>query len=223
MTRSFDLAAARLDVPADVVRAEATVLSHSERRRADRFAFASDRTRFIVARATLRHLLAQRLGVQPTDIEFVYGEQGKPALSARFEDANLSFNVSHSDDLAVFAFSSAGDIGVDVEAVRWFADSDDVAARVFSAAERQAYAALDSLHRPVGFFNCWTRKEAFIKALGDGLDRSLDSFDVSLAPDEPAKILRVEDTPGERCGWSVESFVPAPGFVAAVVIENHGL
>ena len=223
MTKPFDLAAARLDVPADVVRAEATILSNFERQRADRFAFASDRTRFIVARATLRRLLAQRLEVRASDIEFVYGEQGKPALSARFEDSNLSFNVSHSDDLAVYAFSYVGEIGVDVEAVRWFADSDDVAARVFSPAERQAYAALDSLLRPVGFFNCWTRKEAFIKALGDGLDRSLDSFDVSLAPDEPAKILRVEDTPGERCGWSVESFVPAPGFIAAVVIENHGL
>lgn len=223
MAKPFDLAAARLDVPGEVVREEAAVLSDSERERAGRFVFVSDCTRFIVARATLRRLLAKRLAVKPEDIEFVYGEQGKPALGARFEDSKLFFNVSHSDDLAVYAFSSAGEIGVDVEAVRWFADSDDVAARVFSPAERQAYAALDPLYRPAGFFNCWTRKEAFIKALGDGLDRSLDSFDVSLAPDEPARILRIEDTPGERCGWSVESFVPAPGFIAAVVVENHGL
>ena len=223
MSKPFVLAATRLDASADVVRAEAELLSSSERERAGRFAFECDRSRFIIARATLRRLLAIRLDARPADIEFVYGEQGKPALSSRFDDSNLSFNVSHCDDLAVYAFSSAGEIGVDVEAVRWFADSDDVAARVFSPAERQAYAALDPIERPLGFFNCWTRKEAFMKALGDGLQRALDSFDVSLAPDEPAKILRVENTPGERCGWSVESFVPAPGFIAAVVIENHGL
>jgi 4'-phosphopantetheinyl transferase len=223
MPKHFDLAAARLDVSAEVVRTEATVLSDFERQRASRFAFDSIRTRFIVARATLRRLLAKRLGAQPADIEFVYGEQGKPALGARFEDSNLFFNVSHCDDLAVYAFSSAGEIGVDVEAVRWFADANDVAARVFSSAEQKAYAALHPLLRPLGFFNCWTRKEAFIKALGSGLQRPLDSFDVSLAPDEPAEILRVENTAGNSCGWAMESFVPAPGFVAAVVTENHGL
>lgn len=223
MARPFDLATTRLDVPAEVVRSEATVLSDCERQRAARLAFESDRTRFIIARATLRRLLALRLGARPAAIEFRYGEQGKPKLGAHFEHAPLSFNVSHCDDLAVYAFSSAGEIGVDVEAIRWFAGSDDVAARVFSPAERQAYAALDPIDRTAGFFNCWTRKEAFIKALGDGLRRPLDSFDVSLAPDEPPKILRIEHTPGNRCGWSVESFVPAPGYIAAVVVENHGV
>jgi 4'-phosphopantetheinyl transferase len=223
MTTPFDLVATRLDAPPEVVRAEAAVLSDSERQRADRFAFETGRRRFIIARATLRRLLAARLGARPADIEFAYGEQGKPALGAGFAGSNLQFNISHCDDFAVYGFSTVGEIGVDVEAVRWFADAAEVAARVFSPAERQAYSALDPLQQPIGFFNCWTRKEAFIKAAGDGLQRSLESFDVSLAPDEPAKILRVDNTSGERCGWSVASFVPAPGFVAAVVIENHGL
>jgi len=89
-----------------------------------------------------------------------------------------------------------------------------------SRRENEAYLAVDPRDKPFGFFNCWTRKEAFIKALGDGLHHPLDRFDVSLAPGEPAMILRVENTPGEHCGWRVESFSPAPGFVAAVVTES---
>jgi 4'-phosphopantetheinyl transferase len=96
----------------------------------------------------------------------------------------------------------------------------DIAARFFSRRENAAYQALDPRDKPIAFFNCWTRKEAFIKALGDGLYHPLDRFDVSLAPGEPARILRVDDTPGEACGWRLESFCPAPGFVAAVVTED---
>jgi 4'-phosphopantetheinyl transferase len=113
------------------------------------------------------------------------------------------------------------EIGIDVEAVRVVPDADDIAARFFSRREREAYCALDGSRRPLGFFNCWTRKEAFVKALGDGLAHPLDDFDVSLSPDEPARILRVARTPGEHCGWRMESFSPAPGFVAAVVTEDR--
>jgi 4'-phosphopantetheinyl transferase len=217
MAKLFDAVATPLDVAPELVRAATALLSPSERERASRFAFERDGRRFIVARATLRRLLAARLDVQPEEIELVNGPHGKPALA----DSDLHFNVSHCDDLAVYAFSWRHEIGIDVEAVRWFVDAEDVAARFFSRRENIAYAALDPLDRPLGFFNCWTRKEAFIKALGDGLDHPLDSFDVSLAPNEPPRILRVENTPGEHCGWSVESFVPMPGFVAAVVTENH--
>ena len=214
----LDLVVKRLDV-APV----AASLSECERQRASRFTFERERSRFIVARATLRQLLAARLGVRPEEVELVCGAHGKPSLGPRFADSDLHFNVSHCDDLAVYAFSWGHEIGVDVEAVRWFVDAGDVAARFFSPRENAAYAALDSLERPLGFFNCWTRKEAFIKALGDGLSHPLDSFDVTLAPNEPPKILRVDNTPGEQCGWSMDSFVPMPGFVAAVVTENHEL
>jgi 4'-phosphopantetheinyl transferase len=120
----------------------------------------------------------------------------------------------------VYAFSSGREIGIDVETVRLIRDADDIAARFFSPRENEAYLALDPPDRPLGFFNCWTRKEAFIKALGDGLYYPLDRFDVSLAPDEPARILRIESTPGDRCGWRMESFSPVTGFVAAIVIEQ---
>lgn len=216
----IDVVVTRLEVKAEAVHASAALLSDAERQRASRFVFDRDRSRYIVARAWLRRLLAERLGVEPESVKFAYGPHGKPALSRRFADAALYFNVSHSEDVAVYTFSRGREIGIDVEAVRELRDADDLAARFFSRRENEAYLALDPRDRPLGFFNCWTRKEAFIKALGDGLYYPLDRFDVSLAPGEPSKILRVEDTPGDECGWCMESFSPAPGFVAAVVTES---
>ncbi|MGQ0445283.1 MAG: 4'-phosphopantetheinyl transferase family protein [Beijerinckiaceae bacterium] len=210
----------RLDVGPEAVRASAALLSDAERLRASRFAFDRDRRRFTIARAWLRRLLSARLGVRPETVELVYGANGKPALARRFADSDLRFNVSHSDDVAVYAFVPRREIGVDVEAIRVIRDADDIAARFFSRRENEAYMALNPRDKPLGFFNCWTRKEAFIKALGDGLCHPLDRFDVSLTPGEPAKILRVESTPGDHCGWRMESFSPAPGFVAAVVTES---
>jgi 4'-phosphopantetheinyl transferase len=197
------------------------MLSDAERRTASRFAFDRDRRRFTVARARLRRLLSERLGVRPESVELMYGAHGKPALARRFADSDLRFNVSHSDDVAVYAFAPGREIGIDVEAIRVIRDADDIAARFFSLRENESYRALDPRDRPQGFFNCWTRKEAFIKALGEGLYHSLDRFDVSLAPGDPAKILRVEGTSGDDCGWRMESFSPAPGFVAAVVTESR--
>jgi 4'-phosphopantetheinyl transferase len=209
-----------LDTGPEAVRASATLLSEAERQRASRFAFDRDRRRFIVARAHLRGLLAARLGTRPESVELAYGPRGKPELSRRFADSELRFNVSHSEDVAVFAFALRREIGVDVEAVRAIPDADDIAARFFSRRENEAYRALHRRDRALGFFNCWTRKEAFIKARGDGLHYPLDRFDVSLTPGEPANLLRVESTPGEDCEWTLHGFVPQPGFVGAVVVQK---
>jgi len=211
----------RLDVRSESLRAGAAVLTDEERDRARRFVFDRDRDRFIGARACLRQLLAARLGTPPDSVELVYGAHGKPALAPGYADTGLRFNVSHCDDLTLYAFSCGREIGIDVEAVRPIGDADDIAARFFSQRENRAYRALEPSDRPLGFFQCWTRKEAFIKALGDGLSYPLDRFDVSLTPGEPAQILRVEDTPGDRCGWRLESWSPAPGFVAAVVMGDR--
>ncbi len=216
-----DVVVARLDGGPGAVRASAGLLSDAERARADRFAFERDRWRFILARGRLRQLLAERLDVRPEAVELGYRAYGKPMLAGRFARSGLRFNLSHCDDLAVFALASGREVGIDVEAVRVLADADDIAAHTFSHRESAAYQALDPRERPLGFFQCWTRKEAFIKALGDGLQHPLDRFDVSLAPREPARILRVDDTPGDHCGWRMEGFSPAPGFVAAVVVEDQ--
>jgi 4'-phosphopantetheinyl transferase len=211
----------RLDAEPAAVSELTQCLSDGERLRASRFVSERDRRRFAVGRARLRHLLASRLGVQPDAVDFVLGPRGKPALSPRFADSDLRFNVSHSEDVAVYAFSRGREIGVDVEAVRGLRDADDIVARFFSRRENETYRALDLRDKVPGFFNCWTRKEAFVKALGDGLHCPLDRFDVSLAPGEPARILRVDNTPGDECAWCMDDFSPAPGFVAAVVIENR--
>jgi 4'-phosphopantetheinyl transferase len=216
---AFEVLSVPLNAEPAAVNELAQCLSADERRRANRFAFERDRRRFIVGRAWLRRQLASRLSLRPEIVEIEYGPRGKPVLPARLADSGLRFNVSHSEDLAVYAFARGREIGIDVEAVRAIEDADAIAARFFSARENSAYRALDSRDKPLGFFSCWTRKEAFIKALGDGLYHPLDSFDVSLAPGEPARLLRVGGVPGDRCGWNLESFSPAPGFVAAVVTE----
>jgi 4'-phosphopantetheinyl transferase len=216
----IEVVVTRLVAGSETVRASALVLSDAERQRASRFAFDRDRRRFIVARARLRQLLAVRLGVRPESVEFAYGAHGKPALARRFADSDLRFNVSHCDDVAVYALSSGRTIGIDVEALRVLGGADDIAARYFSRRENATYCSLDPRDRLLGFFNCWTRKEAFIKGLGDGLSMPLDHFDVSLAPGEPAKILRVDNTPGDDSGWSLDSFSPAPGYVAAIASQR---
>lgn len=209
----------RLDVGPEGVRASAAVLSEDEQERADRLVAGHARRRFTVARAQLRRLLGARLRVRPESVELVYGKRGKPALGRTFADSGLRFNLSHAGDVAIYAFSSKAEVGVDVEAVRTIPDADGIATHAFSRRESEAYRALAERDKPLGFFNCWTRKEAFVKALGKGLSHPLDSFDVSLAPDEPARILRVEHRPGDRCGWALHSFVPGPGLIGAIV---HG-
>ena len=215
-----DLVAANLDLTPDSLHRMSLWLSEDERQRAGRFAFERGWRRFVAARGRLRELLAERLAVHPESIAFSYGKHGKPALAAPLAKSGLRFNLAHSGELAVYAFSRGGAVGVDVEVARTLPDADAIAARFFSAAEQRAYCALQPCHKQRGFFNCWTRKEAFLKALGDGLHQPLDTFDITLAPGEPARILRVGDTPGDECGWRLETFVPAPGYVGAVVIEE---
>ena len=214
----------RLDPEPEVAAGLLSLLDHEERIRADRYAFERDRSRFVVARARLRQLLAVRLGVSPETIEFVRGAQGKPALAAPYAKSKLRFNVSHSANIALYAFAYGREVGVDVEAVRVMPDANDIAERFFSVCENNSYRDLDSRNKPYGFFNCWTRKEAFVKALGDGLSHPLDSFDVSLVPGEPAGILRHGDISGHDCGWRLSNIVSLPtGYVGAVAFEDSSL
>jgi 4'-phosphopantetheinyl transferase len=133
-----------------------------------------DRRRFIVARARLRQLLGERLAASPDSLQFVCNPHGKPALAPRY-GRDLRFNLAHSRDVAVYAFADGVEVGIDVEALRELEDADVIAARAFSAGEYQAYRAF-------GFFYCWTRKEAYLKALGLGLQQDLPALDTSLPP-----------------------------------------
>jgi 4'-phosphopantetheinyl transferase len=216
-TDDIEIVTARLDADTPSLDVLETFLSDSERQRANRFVFDRDRRRFIVGRARLRQLLAARLGVSPESVPLTCGTNGKPAIADGFTGVDLRFNLSRCDDVAIYAFSRGAEVGVDIEAVREIPDADEIADRFFSPQESKTFRALESWEKPLGFFNCWTRKEAFVKALGDGLSYPLDDFDVSLAPGRPARILRVGGTPGDQCGWRIKSLSPAAGFVAAVV------
>jgi len=214
-----DLVVARLECSA-LSRCKAIdVLSADERDRAARFLAERERDRFIVARATLRRLLGERLGVPADAVRLRMEKHGKPALAWPFAASGLRFNVSHSEGLAVYGFAWQREIGVDVEALREVDGAEAIARRFFSRRESQAFLALPPADRPVAFLNCWTRKEAFIKAIGEGLSHPLGAFDVSLEPGQPASLLRVGERPGHESGWALHAFDPAPGFVGAFVVQ----
>jgi len=195
-------------------------LSADELTRANRFHFTKDRNHFVVARGLLRNLLAAYLGVNCAELRFSYGAQGKPFLLLDGQ-AQINFNISHSEGRAAFAFTRGRDLGVDLEYVKGDFDDELVANRFFSRAEVLALRTVPADLRKRAFFNCWTRKEAYIKARGEGLSMPLDQFDVSLRPDEPVALLNNYREEREVSRWSMQA-IPAPeGYVGALVVEGR--
>ena len=188
-------------------------LAPDERARSARFQFERDRRRFIVARGVLRDLLARYLQSEPGQLRFVYNAFGKPGLSPE-SASRLKFNLSHSAGVALIAIGAA-DVGVDLETIRAHADYADVARHFFSPAEIDHLRALPSHLHAEAFFNCWTKKEAYLKARGQGLALPLNGFSVPLTAD-PAQ------APADVHGWSLYSLRPAPGFAGALAIEGAG-
>lgn len=190
-------------------------LSDEENERAVRFRFDRDRARFIMARGTLRALLARYLHKQPGDLQLILGREGKPALAPEQARETLDFNLSHSQDVAVFAFGWNRNIGVDVERIRSDVDCENIAHHYFSAGEMRSLARLPRQRQVEGFFRCWTRKEAYIKACGGGFRIPLDSFDVNLEPNSPARFLRgVEEL------WRISGFMVGDDCPAALVYDG---
>jgi 4'-phosphopantetheinyl transferase len=196
-------------------------LSADEQSRAARFHFARDRRRFCVARGVLRHLLAGYLSAAPAEIGFDYSPRGKPALQRRFS-AELRFNVSHSHEMAVYAFARGREVGIDIEQIRTSVEFEQIAQRYFAPSEYQSLRSLPTALRARGFFNCWTRKEAYIKALGDGLSHPLDQFTVSLAPDQPARLLHDRADPTAPHRWTLHAPTIHPEYVVALIAEGSG-
>jgi 4'-phosphopantetheinyl transferase len=211
---------ATLDVaPARVPDLEAT-LSLDERARAGRFVFPRDQTRFIAARGTLRQLLARYAGVEPAHLQFRYSARGKPSLDPTAGDCDLRFNVSHSHGLALYAVSRGRELGIDLEQIRPDVVDEPIAERFFAPREVATLRSLPAGQQVAAFFACWTRKEAYIKAKGEGLYLSLQDFEVSLRPGEPAALLKTHGDPGEVGRWSLYSLAPAPGYAGALAAEG---
>jgi 4'-phosphopantetheinyl transferase len=235
-----------LDPPPEREAALRLLLAADELARADRFRFDRHRRRFAVGRGRLRELLGGYLGVAPAVLAFGYGEKGKPVLAGppAAVGGGLAFNLSNSHELALVAVAAGGEprggagadpgggaapgarpaieLGVDVEHLRPMPDALAIAERYFSPAERRVLAAVPAAQRDEAFFNCWTRKEAYLKAIGDGLSVPLDRFDVTLAPGQPARFLALDGDPGRAARWSLFHLRPAPGYVGALAVPGAG-
>ncbi len=199
----------------------ASLLSADELQRAGRFRFDKDRNGYIVSRGTLRTLLGHYLDVSPLELRFAYSEYGRPSLVAEASSGMLDFNVSHSGEIALFAFARGREIGIDVERVRRNFGTCEIAERFFSAAERAALQELPQEQRHQAFFRCWTRKEAFIKAIGEGLSHPLDQFDVSLAPEVPAALLATRPDAQEVARWTLWDIRVPGDYAAALAAESR--
>jgi 4'-phosphopantetheinyl transferase len=215
---AVDVWTVRLAAPATVSCALRTLISPDEIRRAERFAFENLRSAYVVSHAVLRVLLARYLGCHPREPEFAFGRGGKPALRG---GSRLRFNMSHSGGLAVYAFACDCEIGVDTEQVRDTSDFEQIAGRYFCPAEAAELLSLPGgPPRRDAFYRCWTRKESYIKATGDGLSAALDQFQVTLLPDAPARFVHIGHDASAATSWTLHHLEPVPGYVGALAYRE---
>ena len=204
-----------------LARLDAT-LSPDERARAARFRFDEHRVAFIAGRGVQRGILGRYTGLHPAAHVYREGSHGKPELDGAAAELGIRFNVSNSGDYALYALTRNREIGVDLERLKPMPDGIDIAQRFFSAPENEVFATLRDEVRDLAFFLCWTRKEAYIKAVGEGLSMPLDRFDVAFTPGEPARILRTRGNPAEAERWTMLNLDPGPGYVGALAVEGGG-
>jgi 4'-phosphopantetheinyl transferase len=211
---------ASLDQSADMIAKLTPLLSQDEYRRAERFHRQIDRRRFIAGRGILRKIISAYLAPAPDDLRFVYNEYGKPDLSADQNRGALSFNLSHSNGMALYAVAQRRRVGVDIEHIREDFATLEVAERFFSKDEFETLKAAPIDRRVEAFFNCWSRKESYIKAIGMGVSYPLDGFTVSLAPDVAPALLKVDADATEAARWKMYALDAGEGYAAALIVEN---
>lgn len=207
----------------------APLLSASETARAARFRFAADAHRYGIARGVLRQLLAGYRGIPAENIALSESDHGRPLLADAGAHRGLEgpdfegfdFNLSHARDRVVYAFCASARVGIDVEGIAPLDEMDDLVALNFSSREQATWKALPAEQRERGFYDCWTRKEAFVKAIGEGLSHPLDSFDVRFAPGDAPTIERLEG--GDPSRWSLHALAPEAGYAAALAVEARAV
>ncbi len=192
-----------------------SVLDDAERERASRFRFDRDRRRFIAGHDAIRRILGRYQNAAPQDLGFVIAENGRPSLKG----GGVNFNYSRSEGWGLLAVSSAATLGADIEAARMSDDLAEVARQHFSPAEQSALDALSGAAWADGFFNCWTRKEAVVKAMGVGLSAPLAAFEVSLKPGDRPEILRADGDITVARDWALRAFKPLEGYCAAIAVD----
>jgi 4'-phosphopantetheinyl transferase len=212
---------ARLDPPPAMMAHLLGLLSDEERQKAAHFRFEHDRRHYAVAHAMLRHLLGAYLGMSPHAVTLAATSHGKPYNICQTGLPDLRFNLSHSHDSALVALTLGREIGVDIEYARPLADGDLIATQFFSPTERAALMALPPEQKQTAFYRCWSRKEGVIKATGLGLAMALESFDVTLAPDLPARLLALRDATASAVPWMMYDLPSVPGFACALVVAGE--
>ena len=214
-----DVWRASLRLPVNVLNKLENTLSEDERERAAQFHFPADRDRFIAAHGCLRDVLGRYLHCRPDEFTFSANPYGKPALCNR----QLEFNLSHSGDFALIAITRDRRVGIDVERIRWGISSQVISRQFFSQSEVTELQTLPLEQRETAFFTCWSRKEAYSKAQGAGLSLPLESFDVSLTPNEPAILRATRPDPEEAARWTLLSLRVDPHYESAVAVEGKNL
>ena len=209
-----------LDVTVEELQVRSKLLKEEERARGARYLRAEVGSRFVAGRGLLRRLLGMYLGTDAAEVEFTFNSFGKPALAAKHGAGDLRFNVSHSHDWALIAFTRGRELGVDIERVRPDFATREIAQRFFSPSEARRLIALPAATQTEAFFQCWTRKEGYIKARGEGLSRGLDSFEVAFGPGVDAAVLNASDDASPTARWLVLDLQPAQGFAGALVVER---
>jgi len=214
---------ARLDQTAEELEQLERTLADDERERAARIRLKALSARFVAVRGILRAILGRYLDVAPDHVRFRYGDSGKPALADEFAGSGLRFNLSHSHGLALYAVTHAREVGVDLERVDPRVDAAGLVGRCFSSREQAEWSSLPDRSRGLAFLNGWTRKEAWAKALGDGLARPLEQVEVPLRTLPAIVGVPLGGDPGCECCTLHELAAPEPGYVAALAIEGDAV
>lgn len=204
-----------LELAPDLIRRFKLTLSDDEKSRAVRFRFSRDRESFVATRGVLRELIGVYLKRPPSEVRFCYGPHGKLFIPSENLDCPIRFNLSHTWRSSLYAFAHGREVGIDLESIRLDFPWETVAERFFSTAEVAELGGLPADLRAEGFFNCWTRKEAYVKARGEGLETALDSFEVTLTPGVPARFVQGVDS----C-WNLVTFTPEVNHVSALVYKG---
>ena len=212
---------ANLDQPTSHLQRFREILAPDELDRVERYYFPVDQHRFIAARGSLRSILSNYMNLEPSQIHFRYNPHGKPELVSDSSETCLRFNLAHSNGVALYAVARGQRVGVDIEYIRADVSLDQIARHCFSTQEYSTFCELPAFFQLEAFYRCWTRKEAYIKAIGQGITFPLRMFDVSLMPSEPALLLGNQVDPQEVFRWSLRELTPAPGYAAAVAVEGH--
>jgi 4'-phosphopantetheinyl transferase len=208
-----------LDVDPTSRMALAASLSKEERIRAKKFRFRRHQNRFIARRGLLRAIVSQYLHIESDELVFEYNRYGKPEVAHQFNRSGIHFNLSHSDDMALFAVTFVGPVGIDIERIRPIKYKEEFLNRFSSPRERELFQNLDSRKKQRAFFYLWTRKEAFLKAIGVGITQLLSQVEVSFQSKEPVRFITISGDKKKILRWSIHNLFATKDFIAALAIK----